>query len=204
MVGALIDYWVVNLLWEVGFALRDEQDEGTLEQLWLAPAPRWLIVVGNSAANTLVNSLMSAAILFQAHLWFGLSARVNWPLLVLVCLLSWLALYGLGFVYAGLVLLLKEAESLVRLGNDLAELVAGVTYPLAVLPVWLRGLGRLTPLAWALSVLRAVALEGKSWSALRWELTVLATLAVAMPAAGIALLNWLEGRTRRRGSLSAY
>lgn len=49
---------MTNLLWEIGFSIRDEQDMGTLEQLWLTPAPRWLLILGNALANTVVNSAM--------------------------------------------------------------------------------------------------------------------------------------------------
>jgi len=62
VVGATLWYWLTNLLWEIGFSIRDEQDMGTLEQLWLTPAPRWLLILGNALTNTVVNSAMCLAL----------------------------------------------------------------------------------------------------------------------------------------------
>jgi ABC-2 type transport system permease protein len=204
VVGATLWYWLTNLLWEIGFSIRDEQSMGTLEQLWLTPAPRWLLIAGNAAANTVINTFMSVAVLGIAHLWFGLRLAADPGLLALACGLSWLALYGMGFFYSGLVMLLKEAEGVVRLGNEVVLALAGVTYPLAVLPGWAGVLGKAIPLSWALKVLRGILLEGRGWAALSSDLLVLALFAVLTPAAGLACFGALERVTRRRGILGEY
>lgn len=204
IIGVTLWYWLCNLLWEIGFSLRDEQDMGTLEQLWLTPAPRWLLVAGNAVANTVLNSLMSLAILAIARFWFGLRLQVDSWLLVASCLLSWIALYGLGFFYSGLVMLLKEAQSLVSIGNELLFLLAGVTYPLAVLPGWVATVARALPLTWAITVLRGVLIEGKGWAELTGDLAVLALFALVTPAAGFACFSALERVARKRGSIGEY
>lgn len=204
VVGATLWYWLTNLLWEIGFSIRDEQDMGTLEQLWLTPAPRWLLVAGNAFANTVINSVMCLAVFAIAHFWFGLTLRADPGLLLAACGLSWVALYGLGFFYSGLVMLLKEAQSVVGLGNEVIMALCGVTYPLAVLPGWAGALGKALPLSWALKVLRGVLLEGRGWEAMRGDLLVLALFAVLTPAAGFACFAALERVARRRGTLGEY
>lgn len=203
-IGASLWNWVTNLLWEVGFCFRDEQEEGTLEQMWLTPAPRWLLALGNAAANSLVNLIMTLCVLLLVHLFFGLPLVVNWPLLITVAGLSWLAMYGLGFIYAGLVMFFKEAEHLVNLVNDIVLVLAGVTFPLSVLPVWLRGMARLTPLSWILTALRAVLINGSTWHDLRLELTVLSAMAAGFPVLGYLVFTVFETLTRRRGTLGGY
>lgn len=203
-IGAAMYHWVTNILWEIGFSFRDEQVEGTLEELWLTPVPRGLLVLGNSIAHTVINSVTTFIILSLVRVFFGVSFKVNWALFALVVVLSWSALYGLGFVYSGLVMLLKESQALVSMGNELHMLLAGVTFPLSVLPVWIRGFSRLTPLAWVLTTLRAVILEGASWGDLRTEIAVLSTMAVVIPLVGYAVFLMFERLTRKRGTLGIY
>jgi len=203
-VGAAMYHWVTNLMWEIGFSFKDEQDLGTLEQLFLTPCPRWILVVGNSLAHTLINSATTLIIFLLIHLGFGLSLKIDWPLVAFVSVLSWLALYGLGFVFAGLVMLLKEAQSAVSLTNEITLLLAGVTFPLSVLPAWLRGFARLTPLAWVLSTLRAIILEGRSWGNLSTEILVLSVLAATTPVLGFFAFRWFERKAKTSGNLSLY
>lgn len=202
--GAAMYLWVTNILWEIGFSFRDEQVEGTLEELWLTPVPRGLLVLGNSIAHTVINSVTTFIILLLVRAFFGVSFKVNWTLFALVVVLSWSALYGLGFVYSGLVMLLKESQSLVSMGNELHMLLAGVTFPLSVLPVWIRGFSRLTPLAWVLTTLRAVILEGASWGDLGTEIAVLSTMAAVIPMVGYAGFLVFERLTRKRGTVGTY
>lgn len=203
-IGAAMCHWVVNILWEIGFTFRDEQEEGTLEQLWLTPAPRWLLALGNSAANSVVNSVTTLTVLLLVHLTFGMSLRVNWLLLTAVSVLSWICLYGLGFVYAGLVVFLRDAQHVVSLGNETLMLLAGATFPLSVLPAWIRGIARLTPLSWVLSALRKVMIEEASWNDLRLEIAVLAAMAAAMPAIGYLVFRAFDAAARKRGTLGGY
>lgn len=203
-IGACLWDWVTNLLWEVGFSFRDEQEEGSFEQLWLTPAPRWLLALGNAAANSLINLTMALSVLMLVHLFFGLPLSVNWPLLVTVAALSWISMYGLGFVYAGLVMFLRDATHLVDLVNRAVMILAGVTFPLSVLPVWLRGMARVTPLSWVLTSLRSVMISGSTWGDLELELTVLSVMAVGFPLFGYFVFRIFETLTRKRGALSGY
>ncbi len=203
-IGATMYNWVINILWEVGFSLRDEQEEGTLEQLWLTPAPRWLLVAGTSTANTVVNSTTSLVVLLLTRLAFGMSVQIDWGLLLFICVISWVALYGLGFVYSGMVMLLKDAQGVVSLGNEILLLLSGAVFPLGVLPLLVRRFAKITPLAWVLSALRGVTLEGRGWTELRTELVVVTGMAMVMPALGYLLFTRLETLTRRRGSLGGY
>lgn len=203
-IGAAMYHWVVNIMWEIGFSWRDEQEEGTLEQLWLTPAPRWLLVLGNSAAHSAINTLTTLGILLLSHLLFGFTFAVNWLLLLAVSTLSWLSLYGIGFVWAGIVMFLKNAQQVISLGNDAMMMISGATFPLSILPIWMRKMAKLTPLAWVLSALRAVLLEGAGWGDIRTEILVLLAMAILSPALGFWMFNILEDATRRRASLGGY
>jgi ABC-2 type transport system permease protein len=99
---------------------------------------------------------------------------------------------------------LRDAENLVDLVNRAAMILAGVAFPLSVLPIWLRGMARVTPLAWVLTALRAVLINGSTWGDLKLELTVLSAMAVGFPIFGYFVFRVFETLTRRRGALSGY
>ncbi len=204
VVGGVLWNYVGAVVWSVGFSLRRELWQGTLESNWLAPVPRWLLVVGRSSFSTAITTVKSLIILAVLGALFDFSLAANLGAAVVVLALTLSALYGIGFCFAAVALLMKEPGGLANVVEFVLSLLAGVAYPIAVLPPALQVAARALPLAYGVDALRGVLLGTPTFLPLGTELAVLAGLAVLYPLAGYAVFLAVERRVRSVGGLAHF
>ena len=70
-IGTIIWMWQNVVLWNVGFALREEQLRGTLESNWLSPSWRFSLLLGNSAVQMVTMLIFIGVSLLEFSLFFG-------------------------------------------------------------------------------------------------------------------------------------
>jgi ABC-2 type transport system permease protein len=119
-------------------------------------------------------------------------------------LLGSLSFAGLGLVGAAMVLLFRQAEGAVAWLVSLLTLVAGVIFPIRVLPGWLRWISSASPFTQTVKVARAALLEGRGWSHLWPSLAALLALTVAFVALGLVAMAAALARARKTGTLAQY
>lgn len=197
----LIDAGVAGL----SRVVQEHQSDGTLEVLFLSPAP---ILVSLLMANlwtylwTLAQSflyLLAGMLLFGAILDWG-----NVLTALAVVAAAVLANAGLGLVNAAFVLVTKRSSPVAALLSLVTGLLAGVYYPVEVLPGWLRSLSLLLPATHALSALRKSLLGGASLSALVPDLLPLALFAVLLLPLGLVAFRVAIRWAKMDGSLAQY
>jgi ABC-2 type transport system permease protein len=88
--------------------------------------------------------------------------------------------------------------------GSLSLFLSGVLYPVAVLPGWLRAIGRLLPLTHALEVLRGALLLGAGPAELGDAMLALLLFAAALAPVGAGVFAYALRRARRDGSLGHY
>jgi ABC-2 type transport system permease protein len=133
-------FMVVSLmLWLIGYWVRREQETGTLEALYLAPAKR-LHVLAGVTSYTLVRSLTAfltatvlGSLLFQVNPLDGpFAAAIGFLVLGIP------ALWGISFFFGALVMRIKEANSVIQLLQWVLAFAMGVYFPVTVFPLLLR------------------------------------------------------------------
>jgi ABC-2 type transport system permease protein len=107
-------------------------------------------------------------------------------------------------VAVGLVLVFRQAVGGVAWLLGVATLLAGVVFPIDLLPGWLRFLSGLSAATWTLQVVRQALLEGASWSSEWRSLVVLVIMGVGYVAFALVTLALGLRHARRVGSLSQY
>jgi ABC-2 type transport system permease protein len=206
VVGSTMWMWVNTTLWTVGFHLRSEQMRGTLESNWLCPVPRISVMLGASLTQLGTSLMLLAVSLIEFRLFLGVrlvSASTALPLLLIVLLLI-PSIYGLGLAFASLVVRFKEANPMVFLVRGIFMIFCGISYPMAVLPVWMKRVAAFLPLTYAVRGIRAVGLAGATYADILSDLRMLTVFAIVMPVLGYAAFRWAERRSRRTGDLGQY
>jgi ABC-2 type transport system permease protein len=84
-------------------------DSGVMESNWLTPIPRLLILIGHSVTNLIVTTITSFGMLIVCKLVFGFHPTGDVLKAVGTIIPMLIGLYGFGFAFAGLVLILREA-----------------------------------------------------------------------------------------------
>ena len=204
VIGTTFWMWQNTVLWSVGFALRSEQLRGTLESSWLTPTWRFSFLVGPS----FVNMFNMIIFLIVAALNFGLILGVRFhgnPLLaVLVAIACLPSVYGMGIVFASLVINAKEAHNFVFLVRGLVMIFCGVTFPISILPEWMQRFAGWMPQTYMIHAMRAVSLANASFTDLIPDFVAMAGFGAFWLLAGYLIFNWMERRARRTGSIGQY
>jgi len=198
LLGAV--YWnYVEAVWSIAFSLRGAMRQGVLESLLVTRLSRMGMIVawsGRSLLGVTVHSVLAIALVVPLGGWPG-TAAVGGILLVLFC--SVIGSYGLAFLLFGLTLRFKDAESLLSMIGNVAPLLGGVFFPVALLPAFLRPLAYAFPFTYGVDALRALWLGTPAMFPMGLQVGLLAALAVVYVALGWWALVYFERRARHHG-----
>ncbi|MBI4454471.1 MAG: ABC transporter permease [Acidobacteria bacterium] len=126
-----------------------ELETGTLEALLMTPT-RLSTVMSLSSFWTFMRTSLRV-VLYLAIGAFVLDvnlSRANFPGACLVIGLTITALAGYGIFSAGCVLIFKKMNPINFLVNGASNFLAGVYFPVGVLPLWLQKFSLLVPLTY--------------------------------------------------------
>ena len=198
------------LLWDFFARVMHGVTTAFLEDVWSRNFLNFFaspLKISEYIAGLVISSIATSAVgllvmLVLASLVFGLSFASYGILLAPFLLVLFLFGIALGVVGAGVVLRFGPAsEWFVWPLPALVSPFAGVFYPLATLPLWMRGVARLLPPSYVFEGMRAFVAGGEaSWASLSWG---------ALLAAGYVLLAcWFFVRVHRHvvrtGLLARY
>jgi ABC-2 type transport system permease protein len=205
VVGSTMWMWLNITLWDVGFQLRSEQMRGTLESNWLCPVWRISIIVGASLTKLITSLIFLTITVVEFRVFFGVQmVSGNLGLLLLILLLVIPSIYGLGLAFASLVIRFKEANAMVFLVRGIFMVFCGITYPLSVLPGWMKEVAAFLPLTYAIQDIRAVVLANASFIDIRADVIKLTLFAIILPVLGLSAFFFTERRARQTGALGQY
>jgi ABC-2 type transport system permease protein len=197
--------WISMVLWGPGTALRTEQVRGSLEALFLTPVSRLVILFGPVASQVVWAVWMFSIVAATMTLVFGVELAVASALRALaVILIAVPALYGLGALFAAVVLRFGEVSALVQGVRGLFTVFCGMSFPIVVLPEWGRAVALALPPTYLIADLREVLLSGAGLVELIPDLAVLLALGLALCALAVVAFRRTERHARRGGSLAQY
>ena len=204
IVGTTVWMWQNIVLWDVGFALRQEQWRGTLESNWVSPTFRFSFLIGSSLTQMVSVMLFILVSYLEFTLFFGVRFAGSPALALLVMLIAIPSIYGLGFAFASLVIAAKEAQNFVFLVRGIVMIFCGITFPIAVLPGWMQEVANWLPQTHIMNAMRTAILTEAGLAGLRAELIILALFGVFWLTAGYLLFLWMDRRARRTGVIGQY
>ena len=204
LLGWMLSSYVSAVFWGMGYSLKTEMDSGVLESNWLAPVSRPLLLVGQTVANLTITTVKSAGTLFLAWLFFGFRVTGNLLSACAVVVPVLVALYGFGFAFAALVLLIREPNPVIDVSNFLITLVSGSEFPVSVLPKFLLPVSLAIPLTYGYDAVRGYLLNTRTILPIQHEIVILLVCMGVMVPAGYAVFKVVERRCRALGTLGFH
>jgi ABC-2 type transport system permease protein len=207
--GFVLFMFVSDTLWTIGYNIRNEQVQGTLEQLYMSPASKFLNLVAR-VTNTLIwTGLLS---LTAGALMVTMIGRlpVENPLLGLyILIMSLSGTFGVGFAFASLTLRVKETAQTVANFLQFGLLILCANFfPFSVLPPIVRFFSHIIPLAYCVDAFRSVMMGFPAGfpelASFQVEFVIVSLFGVLMPILGYDLYRRAERHARQTGSLGAY
>ena len=205
--GAMTTFWI-NVLWSMGAQLYWERSSGNLELFVLSPASMMAVLAG-MALGGMVLTLVRATVIFTAgSLLFQVQfTPSSWPALIGVFLLTLIALYGLGMIFASVFLLWgREAWHIVNLLQEPVYLLTGMNFPIKGafpgIPTAVLTIAALIPLTAGMDAMRQLLFQAEGFLPIYVETILLAVLSVLFLVLARQCLAYLERRSREEGKLT--
>jgi ABC-2 type transport system permease protein len=204
LLGTVLNNFIQSVFWGIGYSMKNDMDTGVLESNWLTPTPRPILLIGRTFANLFTTLLTSVFMLIIAALLFGFKPTGN-ALMSLVPVIPMLVgLYGFGIAFAAIVLLIREANTLVDMGSFMVGLFSGAQFPVQVLPRWLLPISLALPLTYGFDAVRGYLLHTTTLLPLGVELALLVVFMFVMVALGLWVFNRMERKVRSMGTLGQH
>lgn len=204
--GAMLAFWM-NVLWSMSMQLYWEKEQGNLALYIMAPNSMMSILLGMAFGGLTATTLRALAILILGSLIFNVQFVVIsfWQLFA-VFLLTMIALYGMGMMFASVFLLLgREAWAALDVIQEPVYLISGFFFPVRALPFWVAAGASLIPLTLGLDAMRQLTFKsGPSlgFLSVSLEIAILAVLAVVFLILAKAFLDYTERLAIREGRLT--
>ncbi len=202
--GWVLSAYVSAVMWGMGFALKNEMDSGVLESNWLVPQPSVLLLVGRTIASVFYTTVTTFGFVVLAAFVFRISLRGELLPALAIMLPVIAGLYGIGFLIAGLVLRMRDANTLIDMSHYVLGLLSGRDYPVRVLPAPLMVLSLVLPLTYGYDGLRAAVLGTHSLLPFPAEVALAAGFMGLTAVVGVWGFGRLERRCRLEGTLGQH
>jgi ABC-2 type transport system permease protein len=197
--------WLSMILWGPGTALRTEQIRGSLEALFLTPASRLVILFGPLVSQVAWAIWMFGIVGGVLAIFFGVPIGPGEALRALgVILVAVPALYGLGALFAAVVLRFGEVHAMVQGVRGLFTVFCGMSFPIVILPDWAHRVALTLPPTYLIGDLRNVLLDSSSVIGVLPDLGILLGLGVLICIAAVVVFRRTERHARRGGTLAQY
>lgn len=205
ILGVILSSYVSAVLWGIGYSLKQQMDIGVLESNWLTPIPRITHLIGQTLFNVLITTLNSIGVALIIWLLFGFELNFEKILLaILTALPMIIAIYGFGFGFAALVMLMRDANTLVDTGNFIINLLSGANFPITVLPRFLLVVSLSIPLTYGYDAIRGMLLGTRTVLPIHQEQMILVVFMGAMVVLGVLVFKWLERRCKKLGTIGMH
>jgi ABC-2 type transport system permease protein len=208
MYGFILNMFLIFVLWEIGFSIREEQYRGTLESLYLSPANKFSNLISRIFAIASWTVVMVVVSLLVVDHYVGGLPTNDVGLAIVVLMFAVFGILGIGFVISSLVLRLKEsAHLLVNFLEFFFMIFCAMFFPFFALPSFLLDyISRWIPLSYGVDAFRSI-LIGKTpelMSDIGLEIGIVIAFGIILPILGYLLYKYNERKARLDGTLSEY
>lgn len=182
-----------------------EAQAGTLEQMYMSPAPASLLLFGRMAALLISTTFLVVPIAVLLMVLLRISIPLRWEGIP-VLLLTLAGLFGFTLIMSGVALVFKQIEAFADLVQNLLLFLTGVFLPVERFPVWLADFAKIFPITQGNIVLREVMIKQESLTTV-WNdgsLVLLTVHTLLYICVGLFIFKWCEYIAKREGSLGQY
>lgn len=207
LIGSCVFMVVTLMMWLIGYWVRREQETGTLESMYLAPAKRFYILAGVTTYAFLRSMMVFVIALFLGSLVFGVNPLSGNVLLAFAFIsVGFLPLWGIGFIFGAFILKIKEANSVIQLVQWVVAFLMGIYYPITFFPGWMQYVAASFPPTILNDGIRSSLLNignlfGGGW----WvPFALLLAFSLILPLLGYEIFLQTERRLRRTEGVGQY
>lgn len=184
-------------------SIRNDQVYGTLEAVLATPTSVSLVVLA-AGAWAFTFAFIQVALYLIAATIFGLDLHhVNLASLAIFLILSITATVPIGIIGAAAIVRFKQTAPTQTIFGRASTVLAGVLFPISLLPLWLQGVSWMLPLTHALTGIRG-AFGGASVRALSADAIWLSVATIVLLPFSMYVFRAAVVRAKSDGTLGQY
>ncbi len=205
--GAMTAYWM-NVLWSMAAQFYWEKEIGNLQLYMIAPMSRMAVLGGMAVGGMFYTTVRAVSTIAIGVLIFGVTFSLGPPIyLILVFLLTLIALYGMGMLFASLYMLYgREAWHTSSLLTEPIYLVSGFYFPVKYMGAIVALSASIIPITLGLDALRQLMFTETAgihgFLPVEVELVALAVLSILFLFLARHSLRFMENLGRKTGRLT--
>ncbi|GBC75660.1 hypothetical protein HRbin06_00980 [archaeon HR06] len=203
--GYVFVIFLASSMWGIGYEIRTEQLEGTIEQIFLAPINRLTIIIGRWSRTLVMDSLIILYTMLLFKIFSKISFSISNPFLFTFSLiLIQISILGLGFFFSGLALKIKNYSSLTTLLFISFTIICGVYFPPSSLPFPLNFISYSLPFTYLVDLLKYSTIEVPTILELKIELPLSLFLSLSSLLLGLTFFKKVERNLRIKGQIGFH
>jgi len=208
--GFIFFMFLQDIIWMLGYSLREEQYQGTLESLYLTPVNHFSSLISRAFINVLWTGMNVIVALLVLRYMFGALPSENIGLALGVLFLALLQMFGMGFMFAAFTLRAKgSADFVMNFVGMIFMFTCAMFFPFSTLPdVMVKYVSMLIPLSYAVDLFRSALLGFPAGFPellpAMTELYIVVAFAILMPLLGYVIYWKIERMARMKGTLEEY
>jgi len=211
--GVVTNLILTFTLWEVGFSIREEQVRGTLENLYLSPVRKFSNLISRIFAVLSWTGAMCIFAVLTVHFIVGGLPFENILLACVVLIFMISGFLGIGFIFAGITIKLKEsAQLLVNFFQFFFMIFSAQFFPFAALstvsPAIVDYVSRWLPVSYCVDAFRSLLIglpQGyPELAPIEIEIIIVIAFGILSPLIGYLVYKRVEKSARRQGTLGEY
>ena len=204
VIGSIVSSFISSVLWGMGFSLKNEMDVGVIESNWLTPIPLWAQLIGRSIFSLIMTTINALTVAFLIWIMFGFNIGNGILPAVFTLLPMLIALYGLGFGIASLVLITNNANNIIDITNFSLNMLSGESFPIIVLPRVIIPISLSLPITYGYDSIRGILLGTNTLLPIYIEQLILVGFMVVGTFLGYRILNKVEEHCRTVGNIGFH
>lgn len=210
--GMILYILLTDIVFNVGNSLMREQQQGTLESLFLTPASQFLNVISRGTQILLMTVPLSIFMLIVTTILFnGITITNSIPALLfglIILILSLSAFFGFGFILVGMGIKYKEnMNNFSQFMNIIFLLFLAPFYPFSALPEIVRTICYFIPFSYNIDLFRTTMIGTSPElfpNSILLEFGIVCFTAIMLPLIGYIIFKKAVISGRERGSISSF
>jgi ABC-2 type transport system permease protein len=204
MIGLIVGYFTATIFWSMGFSLKRLMDIGMLETIWVCPISKLMYIIGESVFSLIRLTYEMTILITIYKLVFRMAVPpAIWQTIPYFIPFIFL-MYGFGIAFASLVLLVKDANTMIDTSNFLVQTLTGTQNPPQVFPRYFFAISLAIPITYFIDIIRVHTLAITPLAPYAIEISILISASILFPVLGIWFFKYIDRKCRLNGSLHAH
>lgn len=205
LVGLAINSYLRAGLVTITNDIRQIMNQGTLEAMCATPTNYTWLILCSSLWQFVFETIRVVCYFAVAVLVFGMRLdNANWPAALIAMALTAPVFLMLGATSCSVLVVVKKGDPVNWIFSSLGAILAGMMFPVSVLPDWMQKISLCLPLTHSLEAARRSLLAGAGTGQISANLWALAMFIIILTPLTIVVNNICMKTAKKKGAFSTH